>query len=233
MKFDLHTHHDRCGHAQDGIEKYIQSAITKGLDIIGISDHTPFFESQEDHVLPGVSMAKSEFPHYVNEVLELKDKYRSKIDVLLGVEADFFPQHIDLYKRILQQYPFDYIIGSVHISNGVDIFNEKRWEGLSKQEKREEKEIYYRLIQQSARSKTFDILGHIDAMKSYYPAFSQIQTEVLDHTLQIIAEQDVAIEVNTSGKTKKCGGWYPADEILERSYFLWNQSHLWIRRSCT
>ena len=25
--------------------------------------------------------------------------------------------------------------------------------------------------------------------------------------------------MNTSGKTKDCGGWYPADDILERALF--------------
>ena len=29
----------------------------------------------------------------------------------------------------------------------------------------------------------------------------------------------MAIEINTSGKTKDVGGWYPADDILERALF--------------
>ena len=56
-------------------------------------------------------------------------------------------------------------------------------------------------------------------MKGFYPAFSEIQTDVIDNTLKIIGEQDVAIEINTSGSTKDCGGWYPADDILERALF--------------
>ena len=35
----------------------------------------------------------------------------------------------------------------------------------------------------------------------------------------MISEYDIAIEVNTSGKTKLVGGWYPSDEILERALF--------------
>ena len=65
----------------------------------------------------------------------------------------------------------------------------------------------------------FDILGHIDAMKANYPAFSDIQTETVDQTLQMIGEEGLAIEINTSGKTKMVGGWYPADDILERACF--------------
>lgn len=76
MKFDFHTHHERCGHAEGTIEDYIRSAIEQGLDMIGISDHSPYFGDEEDHSHPEVAMAKSEFPNYVEEVLRLKKKIR-------------------------------------------------------------------------------------------------------------------------------------------------------------
>lgn len=217
VKFDLHTHHDRCGHARGGIRDYIESGIEKGLTIIGISDHTPYFSSNEDHPYPYISMATSQFPEYVAEVLKLKKEYSGKIDVLLGIEADFFPEHVATYRTYFARYPFDYIIGSVHHVDGVSIFNKTRWDGLSSQEKIRTKETYYTLIEQSARSGMYQILGHIDAMKGYYPEFSSIQTVAVEHTLKIIAQCDIAIEINTSGKTKYVGGWYPSDDILERA----------------
>jgi histidinol-phosphatase (PHP family) len=218
MKFDLHTHHSRCGHAEGGIEDYILAAIDAGLQVIGISDHSPYFAREEDHPSPMVCMAKSEFPAYVQEVLRLKEKYRDKIEVLLGVESDFFPDQIGLYREIYGQYPFDYIVGSVHYVDGVSIFNRNRWTRLDEEGKKEEKRRYYELIRQSAGTGLFQILGHIDAMKGYYPAFSDIPAaEAIDEALQAAAEHRIAIEINTSGKTKDCGGWYPSDDILERA----------------
>ena len=219
MRFDLHTHHIRCGHAEGTIEDYIQAAIRNGLTVIGISDHSPFFGRNEDHPNPHVAMAKSMFLAYIDEVLTLKAKYAKKIDVLLSMESDFFPDVIDAYRKAYQNVPFDYIIGSVHLSNGVSIFNKTRWNGLNDHEKIKQKEDYYRLIQQSAQSGLFQVLGHIDAMKGYYPAFSDIQTPIVDQTLKIISECGVAVEVNTSGKTKWSGGWYPSDEMLERAHY--------------
>ncbi|GGH87833.1 histidinol-phosphatase (PHP family) [Pullulanibacillus pueri] len=219
MAFDFHTHHDRCGHATGSIRDYIEQAIAKGLQYIGISDHSPYFAAKEDQAKPGIAMAKSEFPHYIAEVLQLKKEYQSKIEVLLGVESDYFEEHEALYRDIYSQYPFDYIIGSVHYANGKSIFDKQRWEGLSKADCLREKELYYASIQRSARSGLFDILGHIDAMKGYYPQFSDIETEAVEQTLKIIADSDVAIEVNTSGKNKDCGGWYPSHDILERACF--------------
>lgn len=219
MKFDLHTHHNRCGHARGEIRDYIEAAISCGLQAIGISDHSPYFGEKADQAFPKIAMAKSEFPVYVAEVLRLKQEYEGRIDVLLGVESDFFPDHAEIYRKMYEPYPFDYIIGSVHQSDGVSIFNKKRFKGLSEAEQVRQKEMYYDLIAKSARSGMFQILGHIDAMKGFYPAFSGIQTEAVDTTLKIIGEAGMAIEVNTSGKTKDAGGWYPSDDILERALF--------------
>lgn len=215
MKFDLHTHNERCGHAEGTIRNYIEAAIKEGLSVIGISDHSPYFGSNEDHAFPYVAMAKSQFQQYVEEVLQLKAEYEGKIDVLLGVESDFFPEHATLYSDIYARYPFDYIIGSVHQVGGVSIFNRNRWKKLNEQQQIEHKEDYYNLIQQSARSGMFQILGHIDAMKAYYPAFSDLLTPKVEQTLQVIGECKLAIEINTSGKTKDVGGWYPSDSMLE------------------
>ncbi|MCA0755501.1 histidinol-phosphatase [Paenibacillus sp. N4] len=218
MKFDLHTHHVRCGHANGTIEDYIIAGMEAGLQVIGISDHSPYFYHELDQPSPGIAMARSDFANYVEEVLRLKAKYEGKIEVLLGMESDFFPEHIESYRKAYAGVPFDYLIGSVHQVSGVSIFNRNRWKKLNEKQHVAEKKSYYELIRQSAQSGMFDILGHIDAMKGYYPAFSDIPAhEQVDETLKAIAESGVSIEINTSGSTKDVGGWYPSDDILERA----------------
>ncbi|MDQ8739202.1 histidinol-phosphatase [Paenibacillus sp. LHD-38] len=218
MKFDLHTHHVRCGHADGTIEDYILAGLEAGLQVIGISDHSPYFFHKEDQPSPGIAMARSDFANYVQEVLRLKEKYTGKIEVLLGMESDFFPQHIESYKAAYAGVPFDYLIGSVHQVGEVSIFNRNRWKNLNEKQHIEVKRSYYDLIKQSAQSGMFDILGHIDAMKGYYPAFSDVPANAeIDDTLKTIAECGVSIEINTSGSTKYVGGWYPSDAILERA----------------
>lgn len=218
-KFDLHTHHDRCGHADGVIEDYIKAAIEAGMTAIGISDHSPYFAHEDDRPHPSIAMARSEFPRYVEEVLRLKEKYRDRIEVLLGVESDFFPDVLDAYREAYAPYPFDYLIGSVHQTRGVSIFNRNRWKRIEPALHTDEKRHYYELIRQSAEAGLFQVLGHIDAMKGYYPAFSDIPgaEREIDEALKAVAAHDIAIEINTSGKTKDVGGWYPSDTILERA----------------
>lgn len=219
MKFDIHTHHDRCGHAEGKIRDYVEAAISGGLSVIGISDHSPFFGSKEDQLKPHIAMAKSEFSNYINEVLSLKKEFEGEIDVLLGVESDYFPEYAEVYRKIYSNIPFDYIIGSVHFTGGASIFKKGRFEGLNEKQKVDVKEEYYRLIMESAKSNMFHILGHIDAMRGFYPDFSKIQTPKVDETLKVIGECGVAIEVNTSAKNKNAGGWYPDFDILERARY--------------
>jgi histidinol-phosphatase (PHP family) len=219
MKFDLHTHHDRCGHAVGSIRDYIEAAIHGGLQMIGISDHSPYFYSEEDRANPRMAMAKSQFSAYIEEVLQLKREYSGKIDVLLGVESDYFPEHQELYRQIYAALPLDYLIGSVHILNGLHLTNKARWQMKTDREILRENEQYLGLIQQSVQSRMFDILGHIDALKSHFPDLPRFQTPLLEQTVKIIAEHDGVIEVNTSGKRKACGDWYPSHDILELACF--------------
>ncbi len=232
MKFDYHTHHKRCGHALGAIEDYIREALQRGLHTIGISDHSPFFAAEEDHANPRIAMAKSEFPRYVAEVLRLKEKYAGRIEVALGVESDFYPEHIELYRSIYAQYPFDYIIGSVHSIERVGVFNRERWLGITESAQIAIKEQYLDYIRQSVRSGVFQIIGHMDAMKSYFPAYTELETIEIEKTLQCIGETTMAIEINTSYKEKKKKwhpdlheryaddtNWYPSDDTLERALF--------------
>ena len=216
MKFDFHTHHERCGHADGSLRDYVEAAVREGLDMIGLSDHSPYFASSRDHPEPKVAMAKSEFPRYAEEALALKREFAGKIEVLFGVESDYFPEHAETYRRELSRYPFDYVIGSVHQVHGSSIFNKNRWKALNTAQRIEVKEAYYGLIARSAKSGMFDVLGHIDAMRANFPEFGDIPAErAVREALRTIAESGVAIEINTSGKTKLCGGWYPADDLLE------------------
>jgi histidinol-phosphatase (PHP family) len=215
MKFDLHTHHERCGHAIGTIRDYIEAALEKGLSVIGISDHAPYFAHELDHPYPGIAMSRKTLETYIAEVLSLREEYRGRIDVLLGIESDFFPESAEIYRNHLQRYPFDYVIGSVHHTNGVSIFKKQRWENLSYEQIVSEKETYYSLIRESAKSGLFQIIGHADAMKRYYPELSDIPTPKVEEAIRVIGECGLAMEVNTSGKASDCRSWYPSDDILE------------------
>ncbi|PYZ92763.1 hypothetical protein CR194_14010 [Salipaludibacillus keqinensis] len=213
MIIDYHTHHDRCGHATGSIRDVIEKAIEKNIDQLGISDHSPLYTYEEDHFNPGMTMAKSEFPHYFKEMFDLKKEYEGIIDIRLGVESDYFEGWETFYKELYDQYSFDYIIGSVHYFGGYHVFNPERWR--SPQAKAEEIfREYFKLVQKAANSRMFDVLGHIDAVKGLGHTPSSNMTKLMEETADVIAKNDIAVELNTSG-IRKCGVIFPSPEFIK------------------
>ena len=115
MWVDYHTHHYRCGHATGQMADYVEAALAAGLTEIGLSDHSPIYHFEGDpHPWPKTAMAQHELPRYIEEMQQVRERFASRITVLLGVESDSIMGWDAHYRRLWQQYPLDYVIGSVH-----------------------------------------------------------------------------------------------------------------------
>lgn len=216
---DLHTHHERCGHAIGSLRDYVMEALSKGVELLGLSDHSPMFAAEEDHALAPVAMPKSEFPSYVAEALALKKEFKGHIEILVSTEADYLSGQMTPYRTALSGYPLDYVIGSVHRFEGMDVFNPARWEDVDEEELAGIKSRYFRQVQECASSKLFDVIGHVDALKGSFPALRDVRAPAAaDQMLIAIRDSGAVMEINTSGDTKKCGGWYPDFDLLERAH---------------
>ncbi|WP_159774073.1 histidinol-phosphatase [Streptomyces sp. HM190] len=218
---DLHTHHERCGHATGSLRDYVTAALDMGVKVLGLSDHTPMFAEEADHALPPVAMPKSEFPSYIAEALALKEEFARSIEILVSTEADFFQGRMDAYSRELAGYPLDYVIGSVHMFEGRDIFDTTRWETVedSEEELAAVKGRYFRAVAECARSGLFQVMGHVDALKGNHPELGTVPAPAAaDEMLRAIRDAGAVMEVNTSGGTKMHGGWYPEHDLLERAH---------------
>ena len=99
IKRDLHTH-TTYSDGKTSAEEMVLAAIARGLDEIGISDHSYTFFDES------YCMKREAIPAYVREIAALKEKYAGKIRVLCGVEQDLFSTE--------STAPFDYAIGSAH-----------------------------------------------------------------------------------------------------------------------
>ena len=81
-------------------EELLQYGLSIGMTHIGFSDHsyTPFDDSY--------CLSEDGEEAYKAEVLSLREKYRGRIEVYLGIEEDYYS------KKSAEGY--DYKIGSVH-----------------------------------------------------------------------------------------------------------------------
>jgi histidinol-phosphatase (PHP family) len=114
----------------------------------------------------------------------------------------------------------DYVIGSVHMFEGRDIFDPRRWAGLGDDaDLGAIKRRYLRTVADCARSGLFHVIGHVDALKGSFPDLRDVPAgAAADEMLIAIRDAGAVMEVNTSGVTKQCGGWYPEPDLLERAH---------------
>lgn len=158
---DLHVH-TTFSDGKNTPEEVVLAAIKKGVKTLGFSDHsyTPFDTSY--------CMKEEQVSNYINEINALKEKYRDKIEILCGIEQDYFagkPTH-----------NFDYVIGSVHyIKLGeeyidVDDTAEKLQNAAKKyfgDDIYSLVEEYYRLVGEVLEVTNANIIGHFDLITKF------------------------------------------------------------------
>lgn len=215
MLIDYHTHHARCGHASGDLEDYVKRGIELGLVQLGVSDHLPLIHVDPATYLPGMAMSMDELPRYVEEALTLKEKYKSQIDLRVGLEADYIEGYEEQIAAIIDRYPWDYVIGSVHFLGTWDVSDHRQLDGWNGREVDDVFRQYYDAVQKAARSQLYDFLGHIDMIKrfGYMPKCDMTMLE--RETLDIIKASDMVIELNASGLRHKARHMYPCQSMIE------------------
>lgn len=181
-------HTPRCKHAAGPMEAYVERALELGLREIGFSDHNP---------LPGglagnVRMDEAELDDYVNDVLYLRDRYRGRIAVKLGIEMDYL-EGLEAYcATMIARYPWDYVIGSVH-------YLDAQCRVGSWTKGRADYARYLELIRQLGQSGLFDIVAHFDVAKRSGLNPTHREADDIERTLDEIARAALCMEINTSG----------------------------------
>lgn len=206
---DLHVHTERCRHASGSPLEFVAAAEAVGVSVLAFTDHLPMLDGSETDY----AMSWTELPDYVSDVEMLKAR-EARPEVLLGIEADWSPEHAPLLHETLGSYEFDVVLGSVHFIDGW-AFDDPALTG-----RYAEWDIgslwmrYFSELADAARSGLFDVIAHPDLIKKfkYLPSFDP--QGLYDEAAAAFAEAGVAVEVNTAGLRKPIGELYPAEAFL-------------------
>ncbi len=209
-KVDYHMHTPLCGHAIGEPDEYVAQARRVGLDEIGFSDHAPLVAYED----PRYTMSYDQLPLY-HRMIEAVQKKHSNIRIRIGLEADYIPGREAQTRKITEGYPYDFVIGSIHFINdwAFDDPDQKiRWK---------DKDIdtvykdYYKLLRQSAGSRLFDVMGHVDLVKKFGHRATQDLSGEVRETARVFKNAGVVVEVNTSGLRKPVKEIYPSLDLLK------------------
>ena len=118
MTANYHTHTPRCNHAEGAERDYIERALEAKFRELGFSDHSPYLFD-----VPGYysrfRMKPEQLEDYANTLLALREEYRDRIRLFIGLEMEYYPRLFSRTLDFLRQYPLDYLILGQHA-----IFNE-------------------------------------------------------------------------------------------------------------
>lgn len=188
--FDNHLHTEVSADSSMLIDDAIKSAEEKGIGLI-LTEHMDI--TRADMKLG------EEFTFDVSEYFAKYKEYRNE-KLLLGMEVGFTPEFVEQNNNAIKSGEFDFIIGSIHVVNKIDIFQHIYYETRTKREAYEE---YLETMKQCLKLyDNIDSLGHIDYIcryatyddkEIYYNEFS----DYIDEVLKVVIEKEKAIEINT------------------------------------
>lgn len=112
MIANYHTHTPRCHHAAGTETEYARCAAEAGLQKLGFSDHTPY-PFPENHV-SSFRMEMAQLAEYTASVRAVRAEYAGRMEIFLGVEAEFYPQYFAELLPALRDQGVEYMILGQH-----------------------------------------------------------------------------------------------------------------------
>lgn len=112
MDYSFHNHTYLCHHATGTIEEYVVNAINNSIKYMGFSEHFPL--KYKDLPQTEHRLLVEQIDKYFDEVKRCKEKYKDKIDILIGFEMEYYSDIFDQMYKDAVGYGADYLICGQH-----------------------------------------------------------------------------------------------------------------------
>jgi histidinol-phosphatase (PHP family) len=210
------------------IESYVEAAARNGVTELGFTEH--LYRCVESEALlgrfweggdPDLANQTEEFvvedrvlslERYVEAIVKAKD---AGLPVKLGLEVDYFPETIEAVAAFLAQYPFDFLIGSVHWIGEWAVDHEDANFEFERRGVDQAYEDYFRLEAQLAASGLVDSLAHVDVVKKAGHRASQEPIGLYEEVTKAASSSGTAVEVSSGGLRNPVAEMYPHPTFLK------------------
>ena len=208
--FDYHMHSTVSFDGHDTPERMVKAALDAGLKEICFTDHI----DHEINVEKEIMVFDQEVYNKSYDCLEA-----AGLKIRKGMEYGLKPNNQLQLKEDLKRRDFDFVLGSVHFVNEMDVYIEPYWEGKSVADAyREFMEETYTCVK---NHDDFDVLGHLTFISKgrANPTKELLRyeehREMTDEILRELARKGKGMEINTSG-VDRCGGFLPTVDFFRR-----------------
>lgn len=221
MLIDYHLHNHFSPDSEADTRELLEAEQKRGIRDVVLTNHAEWFDHGE--AKPGkfdYYEAMRRFESVKWELDNLKDDF-PEMNVGLGVELQYQEEYMDELARFVKDTPFDFILGSVHIIDGVVISTKKYKDDIFPKMKEDEAwEKYFDHMRKLIEWGHFDVLTHFDIVKKYgheyYGPFKpEKYKSMIQGVLKKAIDKGMGIELNTGSLHKRCEELFPHPTILK------------------
>lgn len=210
---DYHVHTSFSGDCSVSPQIMVEEAVKKGIRHLCLTDHMDY-----DYADGGVCF-EFDPKDYFQRLLPLKEQYRDRIDLNIGIELGLQPYLSKKHHNLVFSNSFDFVIGSVHLVHCRDPYFASYFNG--REESEAYREYFICILQNLESYSNFDVIGHLDYVVRYGPQKNtdysyEKYRDILDEILRALIKKDIGLEVNTGGYKYGLGVPNPCKDIISR-----------------
>lgn len=212
---DYHMHTCFSGDSEADPREHVKQAILMGLDEICFTDHRDF-----DYPIDSFDL---DVEKYYQTIMALKEEFKDEIKIKWGIEIGLDMNYQKEINELINRYPFDFVIGSIHVIDHTEFYYGDFFKGLSKEQPH--RYFFEETLRCVKNFDCFNVLGHLDYIMRYGPYENKMidhdkYQDLIDEIFKTLIAKNKGIEVNTSGYAllKTCG--FPNFEQVKRYYDL-------------
>ncbi len=225
IRYDQHMHSEFSTDSDAPMEEMIKKAISLGLEGITFTDHIDYHfpDRYAESLGANPPLFTFDLPKYRIKIQELKEKYKDQIQISTGVELGLKPDAYEKNLEVSQMDCFDFIIGSIHLIQDYDPYYPDFWEKYGVNTCLS---LYLDATLEALptfQDLKINTLGHLDYATRYVPEgrpanfYSQFQDKI-HSILDYLIQNEIALEINSSGYKNGGNAPNPDYEILEAYY---------------
>jgi len=207
---DYHLHSNASCDSLATMAEMCRSALEKGIAEIAFTEH---FDPKPEDVCQGFYQPEI----YFENLDAVRREFGPQgLTIRAGVELGEHHIYHAIQRPVLEAWPYDVVLGSLHWVGDDSIFDEAYFRAHSPQETAE---AYFTELARLARFGGFDVLSHPDVLKRFaYQVYRQFDIELCEDLVRLVwqacIDNGIGIEINTSALHLAVHEVHPAPAAL-------------------